>query len=506
MKMKPKPKYHVAAGRGVPTVPFPMCFTKPALEQLLQTVGTLPPETGAKGFGPSDRIGFDIVEFDDTGSAGATCVVYSPNAEWGGQRQAFHLNQPAESMRLWTGDIHSHPGDFGSPSQKSGKGLGDLGYVEEVFASNESMQWFLLPIFTRTGMDEVTIHPWVIERAKNGGPPKVYIADVQVCEVSEFPMRQFNPAWEASLTAQPAELSETQKQIAIYTSRTTGIVSPNFRKKVIAAVGVGAGSYMIEKITRLSPGLVKICDPDRVEVANLSRTAYTYKDAQAGKFKVDALADRLNQVNPFVRVDCYPHKLDELTLKERREFFGGVDLIIAGTDDFHCQALCNEMATLLAIPAVFIGIHVGGNGGRIAWYLPDVTPCYRCIAHERFAAAAAGEKEVNLTAAHGSVIDTQFIDMIAAKVAVAILDRGNDSASGRFFSIMKNRHEVVCRCSPEYEWGNAMWEALLGDLPTTPKDFAAELKQQVLLAMDTIWLQSQREPQCPVCGTPHKPN
>lgn len=183
-----------------------------------------------------------------------------------------------------------------------------------------------------------------------------------------------------------------------------------------------------------------------------------------------------------------------------------MDLIIAGTDDFRCQALCNEMAALLSIPAIFIGIHAGGHGGRIAWYLPDTTPCYRCIAPERFAAANGAENEVNLTAAHGSVIDTQFIDMIAAKVAVAILERGKDSASGRFFSRMKNRHEIICRCSPEYEWGNTVWDALLADLPTKPKDFAADLKQQALLAMDTIWLQARLDPQCPVCGNHHKPD
>ncbi len=508
-KNQQQKKYSVSQAEGYPIAPFQMCFTQPAMDELLGTVGALPPETGAKGFGPADSIGIDVVEFDAAGSTRASSAVYSPDTDWGGQRQAFHLNQPPESMRLWTGDIHSHPGNYGSPSGKSGKGLGDLGYVEEVFATNESMRWFLMPIITRTGTDEVTIHPWIIERGQKGGPPKVYTADVHVCEVSEFPARQFNPDWEATIAAQPhgseiTELSETQKQIAIYTSRTTGIVSPDFRKKTLAAVGVGAGSYMIEKIARLSPALIKLCDHDHVEVANLSRTAYTYNDAQTGKLKVDALADRLHQVNPFVRVDCFPQKLNDLTLKERREFFQGVDLIIAGTDDFQCQALCNEMAALLAIPVVFIGIHAGGDGGRIVWFLPDVTPCYRCIAPERFAAANAAVDQVNLTAAHGSVIDTQFIDMIAAKVAVAILERGKDSTSGRFFAKMKARQDIVCRCSPEYDWGNVMWDALLGDLPTTPKDFATELKQQVLLAMDTVWLQAQPDPQCPVCGSPHK--
>jgi len=514
--MKPinqqKKRYRVSQPEGYPAAPFPMCFTKDAMAALLTTVATLPPETGAKGFGPPATIGFDVVEFDSSGSADADFAVYRPSAEWGSERQKFHLDQPGDAMRLWSGDIHSHPGRFGPPSQKSGKALGDLGYVEEVFACNESMSWFLLPILTGTGSgaDEVTIHPWVIERGQNGAPPKVYTAEVRVCDVSEFPVREFNPEWEKAVAAQTPskseeELSETQKLIAIYTSRTTGIVSQEFRKKVIATVGVGAGSYMIEKIARLCPAYLKLCDPGRVELANLSRTTYTLEDASTNALKVNALAARIKQINPFVRVDCFPHKLDDLSLRERRDFFQGVDLIIAGTDDLACQALCNDMAVLFAIPAVFIGIHAGGNGGRIIWCVPDVTPCYRCVAHDRFAAAAgAAGGQVNLPAAHGSIIDGQFIDMVAAKVAAAILDRGNDSAFGRFFAKMKRRQEIICRCSPEYDWGNTLWDAILGDLPKAPKDFGSELKEQVLFAMDTVWMEAQHQPDCPACGRPHK--
>jgi hypothetical protein len=58
----------------------------------------------------------------------------------------------------------------------------------------------------------------------------VYTAEVRVCDVSEFPVREFNPEWEKAVAAQPPskseeEFSETQKLIAIYTSRTTSIVS-----------------------------------------------------------------------------------------------------------------------------------------------------------------------------------------------------------------------------------------------------------------------------------------
>ena len=100
--MKPinqqKKRYRVSQPEGYPAAPFPMCFTKDAMAALLTTVATLPPETGAKGFGPPATIGFDVVEFDSSGSADADFAVYRPSAEWGSERQKFHLDQPGEYL------------------------------------------------------------------------------------------------------------------------------------------------------------------------------------------------------------------------------------------------------------------------------------------------------------------------------------------------------------------------------------------------------------------------
>jgi hypothetical protein len=186
------PTWRVGEHPSCETAPVPMCFTEEALEELLRTVGSRPPETGAKAFGPKDALGIDLVEFDDSGSSRAGGAIYAPDVIWSDERRAFHLSRPDDEVRLWTGDIHSHPGWLGRPSGRAGRGLGDLGYVEEVFASDETAEWFLLPILTGTGTDEVVIHPWVCRR---GEPLSLYIAELQICEVSEFPEREFNPQW-----------------------------------------------------------------------------------------------------------------------------------------------------------------------------------------------------------------------------------------------------------------------------------------------------------------------
>jgi hypothetical protein len=168
--------------------PFPMCFTPSALLALLSTVGNRAPETGAKGFGPADFMGFDRVEFDRKGSK-SDCGIYKPDVIWGARRQKHHLyNDP---IRLWTGDAHSHPRFLGTPSPRVEEGKGDLGYVEAAFEANEWMQWFLLPILTLSPR-VVIIHPWIVRRS----PFTLFTADVQVCRAEDFPKREFNPAWE----------------------------------------------------------------------------------------------------------------------------------------------------------------------------------------------------------------------------------------------------------------------------------------------------------------------
>lgn len=574
--------------------PIPMCFTKRALCTLLDTVGARPPESGAMGFSPKDSMGFDLVEFDTHGSSNSGGAVYRPSVEWSEERQNHHLSLPDPQLRLWSGHLHSHPGAFGSPSGKAGKALGDLGYVEEVFAMNEWMQWFFIPILTSTGTDEIAINPWVCKR---GNPVDLFIADLQVCRsASEFPLREFNPEWErrseetsavqaterdgttevgqtarvheeeakemrpfveqapgakqgASVQVQAADGSPDPEarqfageaphrlpsvgqsairayqgvsgafaarsqrteekpstkatppaEVLEYTKRTRSVVSSAFRDKSILVVGVGAGSYAVEKLARLCPRQIKVCDFDIVELSNLARTLYTVPDAQKSNLKVQALQQRLGLINPWVEVISYPFNVTEMNGKQLIEMLQGVDLVFAGTDDFTAQALINKETFARGIPAVFIGIHAGAEGGRIVWQVPGLTPCYRCVAKDRFEEFDRNDAQlVNLAAAAGSIFDCQFIDMVATKVGVAILERGQDSAMGRFFRTMKRRNDVVVRCDPDYEWGQALWGAILGDLPREPKDFAKELNEQAFLAMDTIWLQSSWDPQCPVC-------
>lgn len=213
-------RYVVVKHHEYPVAPYPMCITSKALDQVLHTVGSQPPETGGKAFGPRNLLGIDHFEFDERGSSRANGAIYSPDTQWGDQRLNYWLNQPDDRMKLWTADIHSHPGQFGRPSHKSGKGLGDLGYVEEVLQQNELMEVFFIPILTNTHREgPVEIHPWMVLRQNPHEPLR---AEFQVCGVEDFPERPFNPAWEASLKAVSLEATGKRLRELIVTEIESG--------------------------------------------------------------------------------------------------------------------------------------------------------------------------------------------------------------------------------------------------------------------------------------------
>ena len=250
---------------------------------------------------------------------------------------------------------------------------------------------------------------------------------------------------------------------------------------------------------RHGPAGIALADFDIVELANLTRTVFSLADV--GKLKVEALARRIPQVNPFVNVKTYPVDICRLSEAEQAELVRNVDLIIAGTDSFPAQALLNVLSQRYKKPAVFIGVHEGAMGGRIIWTLPGELPCYRCIARERYDRfVAGGIAATDLPGVRGLLVDVQIIDMVALKIALGLLERGQDSSLGRFIEQTGGRNEVIVRTSPDYEYGSSLWDAVLSDLPTSPKSYAAELKREALFAMDSIWLRTAFDPDCPDCG------
>lgn len=299
-----------------------------------------------------------------------------------------------------------------------------------------------------------------------------------------------------------------------YRSRLDGCVSPRFHEQSILVAGVGGGSHLALSVGRLSPRALILADPDRVECENLCRTAYTV--SELGRFKVEALAGHLLAANPFVSVTAFAGPvealLDHLPTKGEPLSTGTtdgdintlppVDLVIAGTDQFAAQAAINTWSCRTQTSAVFIGLHPGAQGGVVTFQLPGVTPCYRCVAKDRYAAAAAGVERVDLPGSTGTIADIGFIDAVALKIGLGLLEFGMGSPAGMFLASVMGRTEVIVRAHPSYRWGDLdPFALMLADLPTAPKDYRAELLSSAYHALDTLWLPTARDPECPDCAS-----
>jgi len=84
-----------------------------------------------------------------------------------------------------------------------------------------------------------------------------------------------------------------------------GTLHERLRNARIALVGVGAlGSALAEMLVREGCCTVDLFESDRLEVGNLRRHQLTLDDV--GRFKAEALAERLNAVSPFSRIRAFP--------------------------------------------------------------------------------------------------------------------------------------------------------------------------------------------------------
>jgi sulfur carrier protein ThiS adenylyltransferase len=134
-----------------------------------------------------------------------------------------------------------------------------------------------------------------------------------------------------------------------------------------ARVGVagcgGLGSTVAIALARTGVGSLVLVDFDVVEPSNLNRQQY-FVD-QLGAYKVDALAENLARVNPYVRVERHRRRIGAADVPA---LFGGCDAVAECFDDPAAKAeLAGAMrARLPAIPLVAVsGIAGHGPAERI---------------------------------------------------------------------------------------------------------------------------------------------
>lgn len=147
-------------------------------------------------------------------------------------------------------------------------------------------------------------------------------------------------------------------------------------KTKVAVIGCGAtGSLTAELLARAGIGYLRIIDRDFVELSNIPRSSlHTLSDALNMKPKSVSCAEKLSQINPYVKVD---YAVSEVNPQNIEDLVSDVDVIIDGTDNMRTRYLINDVALKLSKPWIMQGVSTWY--GQVLLIKPRVTACLRCL-------------------------------------------------------------------------------------------------------------------------------
>jgi len=178
-------------------------------------------------------------------------------------------------------------------------------------------------------------------------------------------------------------------------------------------------------------------DFDRLEIHNLARHTCGLHDL--GRFKTEAVADRIRDVNPAAQIRTHEEDIVK-TPGLLEEVVASSDLVLVCTDNNASRYAINEECLRRGTPAIYAGAYERAFGGMIMRVIPGETPCYDCVVGavqkslpelpKRKGPIAYSEIEnaSEFKAEPGLCIDVHMIALIQAKMALLTLLRGTDSS------------------------------------------------------------------------------
>lgn len=127
-----------------------------------------------------------------------------------------------------------------------------------------------------------------------------------------------------------------------------GVLRLRSARVIIFGVG-GVGGHAAEAIARAGVGRVDLVDPDTVGVTNLNRQLVATRKT-LGMPKVDAMRDRIAEINPDCAVDTYPIFYSEET--EEKIDLSRYDYIVDAIDSIPSKLLLAKRAKELGVKII----------------------------------------------------------------------------------------------------------------------------------------------------------
>ena len=200
------------------------------------------------------------------------------------------------------------------------------------------------------------------------------ISQLQELEVVE------DAADDDRLTA--GELARFDRQIRYFSDIGAPGLTPSdcqerLREARLAVIGVGGlGGWAAWALACCGVGEMRLVDGDRVEVSNLNRQIL-YTEADIGRLKVEAAAERLTAFNSAMRVEATAKRLESEA--EIAEFVAGSDVVIDAADwpAHDIERWVNSACFAAGIPYITMS-HFPPIARVGPLFVPGVTGCFAC--------------------------------------------------------------------------------------------------------------------------------
>ncbi|MFC4905563.1 ThiF family adenylyltransferase [Kocuria oceani] len=245
--------------------------------------------------------------------------------------------------------------------------------------------------------------------------------------------------------------------------------------RAITVIGCGAiGSVIIEHLARAGVGKFTLVDHDTVEPGNLSRHVAAFDTV--GAPKVNALAARIRQINPYAQVASCVARLGSVTPDGQRcesdmlaKMFAKSDLVVDASADASVQEYTSLMARAAHKTWVCVDASPGIGGGTVVKIDAGAEACYGCflwyqasdvnesghipsavkIEDKGVQPAGCGQRTFT-----GTGFDLAPVSAQAARVAVGALLEGFDGGyplDGFDAHILSLRDEHGIPCPPRWD-------------------------------------------------------
>lgn len=221
------------------------------------------------------------------------------------------------------------------------------------------------------------------------------------------------------------------------------VLQEKLKNSCVAIIGLGTGgSRLAIGFARTGVGHLKLTDPDKFSIENVSRHECDLLDI--GRFKVNAVKERIHRINPKIKVQTFPYNIFE---KQRNAFFKGLDLVIGATDRTSIQLAINSEIWERKIPTVFGGCYEDARAGEVFFVLHDETPCYECLRGGLKQPERKGQIDYSTATSHedykgepGLHAAINLITDIEEQIAIALLLRNEECELAK---IINPKHNYI---------------------------------------------------------------